>query len=411
MPTSQLHPRPVETEVPPQRTAKPSLRLKTAATLLIAGFLAALILPLAGTDFKEREKTSQTENRKLNEFPAWSWDGKALDAFPAKFDAAFNDHFGFRSLLVRWHGLFNLHCLGISPTENVVLGKQGWLYLLESIKGYRGTKKLSKSEIDRWVLELKTKQAWCAARNIRYLVVVAPNKEDVYPEYLPSNVCRVRDYRYLDDILAALGKDSGVEVVDLQKTLLTGKAMGEGLVYDRTDTHWSQLGVFLATNEILTRLQPWFPELQPSPLSSRTLTRETKAGGDLAWMTGLQDQITEERVVISPSPTATFESAPMRFQLEWPVGALQDPPLAFEAKTGERKHTVLVTGDSFGRGLMTYLPEHFQRVVRLRPQLPYTAWFQSIIPTLVEAEKPDVFIDIYVSRSLKRAPKVPIGTR
>jgi len=383
--------------------------LKVAAAFLMVGFFGTLVLPLAVTDFRYVPTISKTEKRMLNAFPAWSWNGEALDQFPAKFEAAFNDHFGFRNLLVLWHSHFKLYCLGVSPVEDVVLGrKKEWLYYAKSVRACRKIEALPKQEVEQWVHELKTKQAWLAARHIRYLLVVAPSKEDIYPEYLPNYVHEIRYHRFFDDILAGLGTDSGVEVLDLRETLRQGKKLGLGPVYDLTDTHWSQIGAFLATNQILLRLQSWFPELQPTPLSNRPLSSHRGKGGDLAQMMGLQDEMMEDRIVIEKGPDSP-EAASMRLQTEWPRDLLKDAPMVFETKGSDKKLTLLMTGDSFGGGIMRFLSEHFRRTVRLQIQIPYTPWFQALIPKLVEAEKPDIYLDVYCTRSLKHPPAVAIG--
>lgn len=401
------HPAPPQTEATPRDLASPSAPIASrfVALLFVGIFLMAVVLPLAKTDFREVQKFSSTENRSLNKFPSWSWNGKALSAFPAQYEDAFNDHFGFRSFFMNWHSRMKLW-LGVSPTSNVVLGQQGWLYLSASVKLYRGNTGISKSEVDGWVRELKTKQAWLAARNIRYLLVLVPNKDEVYPEYLPKSFFRVRQQQLFDDVLARLGNNSGVEILDLRQTLCDGKS--QGLMYDRTDTHWSQLGAFLASNQILQRLQSWFPDLHPQPLAQRKAFLQTRPGGDLASMVGLPEELTEERLMI-PSVVDSFQSVPQRLQIEWPPDSLKDTPAAFESRAKQPGLTLLVTGDSFGKGLMQFLPEHFQRVFRLRPQIPYTPWFQALIPALVEAEKPDIYLDVFCTQSLKHPPKVLVG--
>lgn len=382
--------------------------LQFAAIFQILGFLALLVLPLTATNFRAPHQRSDTEYRDLNDFPAWEWNQAALDAFPKKFDDAFNDHFGFRSLFTRLHSLFKVYVLGVSPVDKVVLGKQEWLYLTESIKEYRGVKLIKGAKAAQWGKELQAKQAWLAARGIRYLLVVAPNKEEIYPEYLPNNITRLREHHYLDEILKNLSADLRGNVLDLREPLHRGKSLG--LVYDRTDTHWSHLGAFLATNEILLRLQNGYPELQPAPLDQRPQTPCWGDGGDLARMVGLQNKMLEERLTFVPEP-APFPTGVMRFQQEWPEDSLQYPPTVFESQGGPQKHTVLVTGDSFGGGLLEFLPYHFRRVVRLRPDVPYNGWFQGLLPSLVEAEKPDVYLDVFCSRSLRFPPKATFPAR
>ena len=374
--------------------------LHFAAIFQALGFLAVLVLPLTATNFHAAHQHSDTENRDLNDFPAWEWNHAALDAFPSKFEAAFNDHFGFRAVFTRWHSLIKVYVLGVSPVDKVVLGKKEWLYLSESVKEYRGVKLIKESNAAQWGQELQTKQAWLAARGIRYLLVAPPNKEEIYPEYLPNNLCRLRERRYLDEILKRLSADFRVNVLDLREPLRQGKSLG--LVFDRTDTHWSHLGVFLATNEILLRLQNWYPELHPAPMDQRPQTPCWGGGGDLARMVGLQSQMCEERLTVVPEP-APAPTGVKRFKEAWPETSLQDPPMVFEG--GGEKRTVLITGDSFGKGLMEFLPKHFRRVVRLRPDVPYNAWFQGLLPSLVEAEKPDIYLDVLCSRSLRVPPK------
>ena len=293
-----------------------------------------------------------------------------------------------------------LHGLGVSPSEEVIVGKQGWLYLANSLRAYRGVKKLSAKQTEEWVTVLKAKKEWLASRNIRYLLVVAPNKEEIYPEYLPSSIRPTSKEQFLDSILARLGAESGVEVLDLREPMRRGKALGP--VYDRTDTHWSELGMFLGSNEIVSRLHQWFPALQPAPLAGRTLAFQDGPGGDLTGMIGLRDELFENRITVHPKASETCEPATLRLQAQWPTGELKATPIVFESREAGCDLTVLITGDSFSAGLMQYLPEHFRRTVRLSPSIPYSPWFQSLMPRLIDAEKPDIYLDVLVARHLRR---------
>ena len=102
--------------------------LRFVAFFQALGFLAVLVLPLAATNFQAGHQRSDSENRDLNDFPKWEWTPAAMDAFPSKFEAAFNDHFGFRALFTRWHSLAKVYGLNVSPDEKVTLGKEGWLF-------------------------------------------------------------------------------------------------------------------------------------------------------------------------------------------------------------------------------------------------------------------------------------------
>ena len=181
----------------------------------------------------------------LHSYPRFAWNAKRLLTYPARFEAAFNDHFGLRALLVRTQARVKFHWLGMSPSSKVVLGRDGWFYLSESIDEYRGIQNLPAAIIRQWRQEFEHKKSYLASRNIKYLVAIAPNKETVYPEFLPANIHQFRNKLYVDDLLKELPPDVRRDVLDLRKPLISAK--GRGRLYFKTDSHWSQLGAALAT--------------------------------------------------------------------------------------------------------------------------------------------------------------------
>ena len=380
-----------------------SKALRACALFSAICFFATLLLPVADIFFKISPKVELSENRRKAEYPELKWD--ALDAYPTKFEAAFNDQFGFRPLLVRWHSLLKYHWLGVSPSRLVVLGKEGWLYLTSTMSEYRGKRKFSKVELSRWVADLTAKRNYLAARNIHYLLVVAPNKEGVYPEYLPDTIHRIRKSEFIDQLLAKLPPASGIEIVDLRGPLRKVKQYGP--VYDRTDSHWSELGAFAATNEIVARLKKWYPELEPVPISSRKLSYRTELGGDLSMVMGINDRLTEDKIVVEPTLQGVVAGR-MRTVYDAKKHYNQTPPVAFESTVPGRKYSIMMVGDSYGGKVMHFLPEHFLRTVAFRPKVPYEAWYQRMVPKIVADEKPDIYIDLIVDRHLSIPPPITI---
>ena len=113
----------------------------------------------------------------------------ALAAFPARFDAACADRFGFRGHLIRWHNIVSTRWLGMSPSEKVVIGQQGWLYYAgeRTMDDYRATEPLTSAALDEWQAAIAARHQWLAQRGIHYLLVVVPNAQTIYPEYLPAS--------------------------------------------------------------------------------------------------------------------------------------------------------------------------------------------------------------------------------
>jgi len=94
-------------------------------TLLIALFMAAIVLPALAFGLHWQSGESLDEKRELNKPPRFGHD--AIDQLPGKIDAYYGDYFGFRKQLIHWQSVLQRKWLGVS-TDNVVIGKNGWLF-------------------------------------------------------------------------------------------------------------------------------------------------------------------------------------------------------------------------------------------------------------------------------------------
>lgn len=215
----------------------------------IAAFLAVCLLPtaalLCGYEAENRE------NRPLARLTSlWGRDGLNL-SFPVEFDAYFEDHFGFREEMVTaFHGL-TMALFGDTLNEKVIVGKNDMLFYSETLDDYLGRNLLSEEEIARIAACLGIEQAWCKARGISFTFSIAPNKNTVYPENMPSRLVPAAGAGNRERLYAALA-EAGIETVDFASLLCSHKQDGQ-LYHDR-DTHWNERGALLAYNAIMQRI-------------------------------------------------------------------------------------------------------------------------------------------------------------
>ena len=108
-----------------------------------------------------------------------------LQDFPRHFELYLGDHIGYRDVLLAWHRRVVYGVLDEPVTAKVWIGKDGWLFLYQT-DPFLGIPKAPSvaSRIDRWTDIFEERHAYLKARGIEYIVVVAPDKADVYPEYL-----------------------------------------------------------------------------------------------------------------------------------------------------------------------------------------------------------------------------------
>lgn len=345
--------------------------------LLIVLFLIAIGSPLAARTLHIEIGPRIHENRALRKMPRLPQSAKALIRFPSAFEEHWNDTFGFRPMLIRWHSQLKL-AAGMTPSPKVTVGKRGWLFLAESLDDYRGIRPFTTQELEEWRRELEARHDWLAGRGVRYLFVIAPEKDSIHGEFVPGTLNRVRLDRRLDQLRAYLDRHSHVNVPDLRPALSAERRRVQ--VYYQHDTHWNGFGALVATREITARLSEWFPELGVPTATHAGM--QMRRGGDLAGMLGLQDLLHEHSVELTPL-------APCRLGAD-----LFEVPRNGQMKTqdcaGARGPRLILFHDSFGPSLLPFLASVSRRIV--------SSW--TFDPELVERELPDVVVQQVAERRL-----------
>ncbi len=357
-------------------------------------FLLAIFLPLADMAFHPRRPATTLENRQLAAKPDFSWQ-QPLD-YLKKYEAYFNDHFGFRPRLLRAHNRLLYRLFHAAPSEKVIIGRRGWLYLgrgayfNNEIDYFRASKPFSLQELQKFKTVLEQRRAWLERRGIRYLFMLAPNKSTIYPEYMPAAYNRVHERSRMDQLLDFLSRHSDVEVLDLRPALLREKRRMR--IYHKTDTHWNDLGGYHAYREMIRHLQRHFADIQPLSRGDITIRPVDGEGGDLAIMLALQqDLFRESRIQVRPKARFRARSAAPTpgFRPRAPWVRLT----AVECAGGRIPAGVMVR-DSFARQLHPFLSEHFQRIVYIWD------WELRFFTQVIEREKPRIVIDQMAERSL-----------
>src|SRR5579862_4665873 len=96
--------------------------------VLIALFVAALGILFIGTLHGGKSVTE--ENRAAASWPRLALKRDVITEFPKHFETYFNDHFGGRGQLLALDHWAKAVLFHVSPTPNVLIGTQGWLYFL-----------------------------------------------------------------------------------------------------------------------------------------------------------------------------------------------------------------------------------------------------------------------------------------
>ena len=258
------------------------------ARTLAALFFAVLLLSLLDQCFHIDPTAPPSENRLLAEFPPMSGGFGGVKKFLAAWEIYYNDHFGGRKVLVMWHNKLKWSLFKDKAARNTLVGADGWMYFsaAQMVEHFRGALQFTAPELDAWQRLLEHRRDWLAKHGIKYIFVLAPDKQSIYPENLPAWLRPLAGRTKADQFIDHMRAHSTVEVLDLRPVMLAAKKSAP--VYQKTDTHWNEFGAFIAAQEVTSALaKNQLPELAPLSLEDFDCTNRLAAGGDLARSLGV----------------------------------------------------------------------------------------------------------------------------
>lgn len=360
--------------------------------VLIAAFVAATWLPMAGMLFRPATPRPLSENREMAPLPKFGWRPAALKMFVFDLKPYLRDNFGFRPELIHGYHLLKGRLLGASSSPLVLFGKQGWLFYAgeHTMDDYRCVTPYTDEELDGMQRLFEQERDWLAQRGIKYLLVFVPNNQTLYPEFLPDGLARMRPESRLDQFAARMRKNSTVKLLDLRPALLEAKQKMR--VSRRTDSHWTEYGAFIGYQAIMEKLCAWFPAMRMPRIEDYTIVTRMRPGGDLAEMIDAEDQIQEESIELIPLAPRRAVQTKLRDTARV-NGKLVPAIIVAEVPQPGLPRAVMLHDSSGGmRGLMPFLSEDFSRIAFVA-----TRRFQRKV---IEAEKPDVVIRQFTERFL-----------
>jgi hypothetical protein len=373
-------------------------RIRTAKNLaIVAAFLGAIGYPLHGFLFLTPQ-LGETENRALNPFPPpltndkWTW-----QVFPPLFEKYLGDRIGGRADLLALRNSITIDTFGDVPSRSVWTGKDGWLFYNEievadgPLTQYRDQSPL----LARWAAEFADRSRWCRERGIGYVVVICPDKQSVYPEYLDAVHRRHPPPDPIPTLLAGTAA-AGVRVVDLRPILNAAKPECSEPLYYALDTHWNAHGVLVGYRAIAAAVAEVIPGFPVRPVEDFDRTPTVSKPGDIALMAGLPaDKYSELAFAYIPGP----RQPPVVVRDAAPEVAVARLGATMSGHVPPTEHTgspagpsVLLLHDSFGVQPRYLLGPDCRRLLALGSY--------GLPANLVEAEKPQVVIQLMVERTL-----------
>ncbi|MBQ9232447.1 MAG: hypothetical protein IJ167_00230, partial [Lachnospiraceae bacterium] len=202
----------------------------------------SVLMPFSKSDMDK-------EKREAVKLPKLIKESKINFDFFDELTDYFSDNFAFRQELSTADALIKAKVFNSSNQERVVLGKDGWLYYSESMHDYLGEDLMSEREIHSAARVLYLVQENCESKGVSFLFTIAPNKNSLYPQFMPDNYIKTNEPTNYDKLRNEMLADD-INFMDLHTAFLND----DRIMYHRWDSHWNNEGATFAVDLLLDKL-------------------------------------------------------------------------------------------------------------------------------------------------------------
>jgi hypothetical protein len=271
--------------------------------------------------------------------------------------------------------------------SKVVRGQHGRLFLAkdthDSHRQMVGLRPLSADELDAWERGTRARQARMAAFGARLVQLIGPAPQAVHAGDLPpaDSLAPGRPVVQIQQQLAVLSpRPTLLYPLDELRRVLPLRDP-----FSRTDSHWNDLGAYLAYEAILRQLDPAVP--------FRAVTRRDVSFHDTCWIGDLGEKVVPPRASICLR--ARVHDVRARVVRDNRVrNHGREAEFACDAAPPTR---CVVFGDSWAYTMMPFLAETFTTVV-------FRHRVNVVDDELVQAVRPDIVLTILTERFCTALP-------
>ncbi len=347
--------------------------------------MALLALPVSFPFLKGYVDAASYENRTLAAFPTLSGIGE-LSSYTTALEQYLNDHLPYKNQLVDINARLRT-ALKLDQTVvhylsggQVIYGKDDWLfyngtYPESTLDDYLCNNLYTEEELREIADGYNALNEKYRAEGITFLLFIPPNKEQVYPEFMPDSLVPVQIQSRTDQLTEYLTEHTEVPVIYAKEELTREKENGFQVFY-KYDTHWNKLGGFVGTQLIDQQLKG----------ESRTLSEvdveavDGAVPNDLAGVLGLATTLVEPKDLIVKDYRAGGD-ARITSDNTQPLGEF----ISFESDSDDPRRLLMIR-DSFSVNMMEYLPYDYAETAFITDSAQAKEYIEQNHPDIVVLE-------------------------
>ena len=315
------------------------------------------------------------EKREAAAFPSLKDDDGSINMeFFDEMTDYFNDNFAFRQELATYDALYKSYLFHSSNTSKVIIGSDDYLFFGGMINDYTGRDLMNERDLFCACRMLYLVNEYVSANGGHFVFTIVPNKNTLYPEFMPDRYIRTDRATNLDNLVSRL---DGIDYLDLYSVL----SSYDEVLYHKWDSHWNNMGASIAYRALMQHIGLPFIDYSNEPY---TITADHR--GDLYDLIFPASDNMDENVTYERSHVYEYRN---------PVTSTED--LLIVTSSSEGQSSMLMFRDSFGNALIAFVADSIGNAT-FSKGVPYNLdYVRSLTPEyvvieIVERNLPDLIV-------------------
>lgn len=265
--------------------------------------------------------------------PSFSISAWLSGEFQQQSNKYIENKIGFRSWMVRLRNEIDYKLFGIAHANNLVIGKDEVLFQTTYLTAINGDDFVGDDIVRRKLDKLQCVQDELAKKDILLLLLIAPGKASIYPEYIPDKWnTKPKSRTNYDAYIEGLHQRT-INYIDMRSYLSAVKDTARYPIFPKCGTHWSGYTITLVADTLMRYLE------------DKMDISFTKFHSSEGYSTDTEFRFTDNDIGEALNLIRDIKS--------WEV---YYPTITFDIGTTQSKPDILTIGDSFAQSFWGFYP-------------------------------------------------------
>ncbi len=189
------------------------------------------------------------------EYPEFTWQSWFDGSYQKNYGNYLEDHIGLRNFIVRIHNQMDFSLYRKCQNKGIIVGKEDYLYQIDYIDAYLGKTFIGYDAIIERCNRIKAVQEELKKLDVELLIVLAPGKASMFPEYIPEKYLKDSTGISNNSAYLACFQEQGINHIDFNTLFPNMKDTSRYPLYHKCGIHWNIYGAYFALDSIVNYME------------------------------------------------------------------------------------------------------------------------------------------------------------